>query len=193
MTLKDDKTTQVHDDIDHPQHPHHKKMNSMHSLDTWVIITCIVALWIVLAFVYFTVTEVAQDYSVYIILGIGIVLGIFSTTALLACNVHLTKNKKSLYSTDIMHQRESIGFMKYFDIVFILILCYISLLLPILLRGTVLVGSGTASGMDYTLNPLLLTAVLIATIGYLVFMLTRSDKEMRKVYNIVYGQKEESR
>lgn len=193
MPFKVNKTSQEHDDIGHPKHRHHKKMNSMHRQDTLVLITYIVVLWIVLAFVFFTVTEVAQDYSVYIILGIGTVLGIFSTTALLACSTHLTKNKKYLYSTDIMHQRESVGFMKYFDIVFILILCYISLLLPIILRGTVLVGSGIASGMDYTLNPLLLTAVLITTIGYLVFMLIKSDREMRKVYNMVYGQKEESR
>lgn len=191
MTLEDDKIKQ-RDDINHPQHRHHKKMNSMHRQDTWGVLAWIVALWIVLAYVFFTVMEVAQDYSMYIIMVFGIVLGIFSTTALLACNIHLTKNKKALYSTDIMHQRESTGYMKFFDIIFVLLLCYISLLIPILLRGTVLVGSGSASGMDYSLNPLLLAAVLITTIGYLVFMLIKSDKEMRKVYNLVYGPKEES-
>lgn len=197
MTLNVNGATQASKYDLHPQleehHPHHKKMDKMHRQDTLILVIQIVSLWICLAFVYFTVTQVAQDYSKLISLVIGIVLGIFSTIALLACRVHLTKNKKYLYLTDIMHQRESSGFMKYFDILFILILCYISLLLPILLRGTVLVGSGEASGMNYDLNPPLLAAVILTTAGYLVYILRNSDKELRKVYNLVYGPKEEKR
>lgn len=195
MALKIDETIQGHKDIHHPHvdeyHPHHIKMNKMHRQDTLILIVQIVSLWICLAFVYFTVTQVAHDYSKLLSLGIGILLGIFATVALLACRVHLTTNKRALYLTDITHQRESSGIMKFFDIVFILILCYVSLLLPILLRGTVLVGSGEASGMNYDLNPPLLAAVVITSIGYLVYMLRNSDKEMRKVYNKVYGPKEE--
>lgn len=183
-------TELFHPHIDE-HHPHHKKMNKMHWQDNLLLIFQIISLWLVLAFVYFAVTQVAHDYSKPLTFVIGIALGIFATIALLACRLHLTHNKRHLYLTDIMHQRESAGFMKFFDIVFILILCYISLLLPILLRGTVLVGSGQASGMHYTLNPPLLAAVLITTIGYLVYMLRNSDKEMRKVYNIVYGPKGE--
>lgn len=182
-------------DIFHPHvdehHPHHKKMNKMHNQDNWILIIQIVALWVCLAFVYNTVAQVAEGYSKLLTLGIGIVLGIFSTVALLACRVHLTANKRPLYLLDISHQRESSGIMKFFDIVFILILCYISLLLPILLRGTVLVGSGPATGMHYELNPPLLAAVLITSIGYLVYMLSNSNKEMKKMYNIVYGPKGE--
>lgn len=176
----------VHDD-----HPHHHKMNKMHRQDTRILVFQITSLWICLALVYFSITQVVSDYSKIISLGIGISLGVFATVALLACNVHLTTNKRTLYLQDIEHQRESSGIFKFFDIVFILILCYISLLLPIILRGTVLVGSGEASGMNYDLNPPLLAAVLISAIGYVVFMLRNSDREMRKVYNRVYGPKEE--
>lgn len=197
MAIEINESAQGQKDTFHPHidehHPHHHKMNKMHRQDTLILIFQIISLWICLAFVYFTVTQVAHDYSKLLTLGIGVVLGIFSTIALLACRVHLTTNKRPLYLTDIMHQRESAGFMKLFDILFILILCYVSLLLPILLRGTVLVGSGQASGMHYDLNPPLLAAVLISTIGYLVYILRNSDKEMRKVYKLVYGSKEEKR
>ena len=172
-------------------HPHNLKMHKMHRQDTWILVFQIVSLWVCLALVYYTILQVAQDYSRILSLGIGIALGIFATVALLACRVHLTTNKRSLYLTDIEHQRESSGIMKYFDIVFILLLCYISLLLPIILRGTVLVGSGEASGMNYDFNPPLLGAVIVTAVGYLFFMLRNSDKEMRKVYNKVYGPKEE--
>lgn len=182
--------TNSHPHVD-DQHPHNRIMDKMYRQDTWILVFQIVSLWVVLAFVYYTITQVAQDYSKILSLVIGIALGIFATVALLACRLHLTTNKRNLYLTDIAHQRESSGIMKYFDIVFILILCYISLLLPIILRGTVLVGSGEASGMNYDLNPPLLAAVIITAVGYLVFMLRNSDKEMRKVYNKVYGPKEE--
>lgn len=186
------KSEELHPHVDE-YHPHHHKMNKMHRQDTWILIVQIISLWICLAFVYSTVAQVVSDYSRILILGIGIVLGIFATVALMACRVHLTTNKRPLYLTDIMHQRESSGLMKFFDIFFILFLCYVSLLLPILLRGTVLVGSGEASGMHYELNPPLLAAVVVTTVGYLAYMLRNSEKEMRKVYNRVYGQREDQR
>lgn len=180
------------------KHPHHQKMTKMHRQDTLVLKGWIVVLWIILSFVYLTVVRIVPDYSKIIALVIGIILGVFSTAAILACNDHLTRNKVHLYLTDIMHQvkfkvfGQNFDFMKIFDIFFILLLCYLSLLLPILLRGTVLVGSGEASGMDYTLNPVLLGLVVLSGVGYMVFLVQNSDKELRQVINTVYGKKEEN-
>lgn len=173
-------------------HPHNKKMTKMFSQDNLIINFMVVALWICLVGVFYTVTQAAVDYSVYIILFIGLVLGTFATVALIALRSHLVINKKDMYLTDIAHQRESFGFMMWFDILFIMGLCYISLLLPILLRGTVLVGSGQGSGMDYSLNPPLLIAVLITTCGFLYYAVIGGNKKMREMYNLVYGEKEEN-
>lgn len=194
MALELSETSEVHNET---HHPHHKKMVKMHRQDTLALKAWIVVLWLVLAFVYLTVIQVVPDYSKTIALVIGVVLGVFSTAALLACNDHLTRNKTHLYLTDIMHQvgfkvfGKNLDFMKLFDILFILVLCYLSLLLPILLRGTVLVGSGEASGMDYTLNPLLLGLVIVSGVSYIVYLVYNSDKELREVINTVYGKKEE--
>jgi len=185
MTYKD---TPGYKDENHPQH---KKMLKMFSQDNKIITCMIIALWLCLGGIFYTVTQAAVDYSVYIIMVIGAALGIFSTIALIALRSHLTTDKKDMYLTDIMFQRESSGLMMWFDILFIMGLCYISLLLPILLRGTVLVGA-EGSGMDYTLVPQLLIAVLITTCGFLYYVVIGGNKKMRQMYNMVYDEKGEN-
>lgn len=72
------------------------------------------------------------------------------------------------------------------DILFIMILCFVSLLVPMLIRGKVLVGSGASTGMHYTFYwpSFLLTLLIIG--GYIYFILTQSDKELRQMISAVY-------
>jgi hypothetical protein len=202
-----------------------QKIEKLYQVDTLLVLFWIGMLWVTLIFVYFGVAKFAPGFSKIIALTVGIMLGVFSTVALLAVNTHLKRNKTDLYMEDIINlerqqlaktmpivepscskpavnqqafekqsteviAREKFTIMKAFDIFFILGLCYISLLLPILLRGTVIVGSGEAAGMDYSFDPLAFVLVVLSFFGYVIYLLRNSDKELRALVNNVYGKKE---
>lgn len=74
-------------------------------------------------------------------------------------------------------------FVDIFDILFIMILCFATLLTTMLMRGKVIVGSGTSQGMDYSISgPMVLITVLVLIV-YLIFVLARSDKELHSMVN----------
>lgn len=75
-----------------------------------------------------------------------------------------------------------------FDVMFIMLLCFASLLVPILVRGKVLVGSGSGGGLTYTFSwpTFLLTLLIIG--GYILFILSQSDKELRHMIKKLYDK-----
>lgn len=81
-------------------------------------------------------------------------------------------------------------FVGIFDILFIMVLCFISLLVPMLIRGKVLVGSGSSGGLHYTFSwpTFLLTLFIIG--GYVYFVITQSDKELRHMIKKIYDAKD---
>lgn len=73
-----------------------------------------------------------------------------------------------------------------FDVVFIMLLCFATLLSTMLMRGTVIVGSGSTAGLEYTFD---ITSFLITacTLGvYLVYIIKNSDKELYEIVNNIY-------
>ncbi|MBP1759494.1 MAG: hypothetical protein H6Q63_411 [Firmicutes bacterium] len=76
--------------------------------------------------------------------------------------------------------------MEVFDVMFIMILCFIILLTTMLMRGKVLVGSGSTGGMDYSFNlPIFLMLVLALGI-YLVYVFSSSNKELKAMISHLY-------
>lgn len=167
--------------------------------DRGMVIFWIVFMWIILAAVYLQVNTIAETLTVRVIASIaGVLVGLFNTAALLAVAGHLKRRKNVLYTEDLSNLEKMQGgnakkwsFVKIFDVLFILILCYLSLLMPILMRGKVLVGGGEGGGMLYTFtwSSLILCLVAACIFGY--FLLTHSEKELKILINNVHGKKEE--
>ena len=69
---------------------------------------------------------------------------------------------------------------------FIMVLCFVILLTTMLMRGKVLVGSGSTGGIDYSFNlPIFLMLVLALGI-YMFYVLSRSNKELKSMIKYLY-------
>lgn len=80
-------------------------------------------------------------------------------------------------------------FLQWFDTLFIMALCFVTLLTTMLLRGKVLVGDGTASGLDYSFGFASCILVVVLFVVYMVYMLVHSERELQDMVNHVYGPK----
>jgi len=78
-------------------------------------------------------------------------------------------------------------FMEVFDVLFIMILCFATLLTTMLMRGKVLVGSGSGGGMTYTFSAgtFLLTFLGLST--YLAIVIPQSNRELGEIVEGLYG------
>ncbi|MDQ7093507.1 hypothetical protein REC12_07890 [Desulfosporosinus sp. PR] len=78
--------------------------------------------------------------------------------------------------------------LEVFDVVFIMLLCFLILLSTMIMRGKVLVGAGSAGGINYSFNlPIFLMLMLILGI-YLVYVISRSDKELKVMIRYLYDE-----
>ncbi|ATW28551.1 hypothetical protein DCMF_23425 [Candidatus Formimonas warabiya] len=78
--------------------------------------------------------------------------------------------------------------MSVFDVLFIMILCFATLLTTMLMQGGVLVG-GSASGMRYHFSIASFLMVVAGLIIYLFYIIPHSDKELREMIKHLYGEK----
>lgn len=79
-------------------------------------------------------------------------------------------------------------FMGVFDVLFIMILCFATLLTTMLMQGGVLVG-GSASGMSYHFSIATFLIVVAGLVVYLTYIIPHSDKELRAMIKHLYGEK----
>lgn len=70
-----------------------------------------------------------------------------------------------------------------FDVMFIMLLCFSTLLATMLLQGGLLVG-GEGIQYDFNLVSFLITFVSLA--GYVIYILKNSDKELKIIINRMY-------
>lgn len=73
------------------------------------------------------------------------------------------------------------------DVLFIMALCFGTLLTTMLMRGKVLVGSGGGGGMDFSFNLPAFLGTVSGLLLYLGYLLTRSERQLREVCNSNYG------
>lgn len=82
-------------------------------------------------------------------------------------------------------------FVQIFDILFIMVLCFVTLLATMLSRGAVIVGSGAAGGIKYVFVIWSFAITFIGLIIYLIFVLTHSNRELGSMVKEFYGDKED--
>lgn len=82
--------------------------------------------------------------------------------------------------------KKSSVLVELFDVFFILILCFATLLTTMLMRGKVLVGSGGSGGFEYHFS----LPFFILTFGalgiYLLYVLPQSNRELRSMIKKIY-------
>jgi hypothetical protein len=75
-----------------------------------------------------------------------------------------------------------------FDIFFVLVLCFLTLLIPMLAQGKVIVGSGSATGIHYNFYLPTFLLTMLSLVSYLGFVLYQSEKELRKMIENIYSR-----
>lgn len=80
--------------------------------------------------------------------------------------------------------------MEIFDALFILVLCFATLLTTMLMRGAVIVGSGSSAGGLYDFNLISFGATVLGLGAYLFYILPRSDKQLKNMIEELYKDKE---
>jgi hypothetical protein len=80
--------------------------------------------------------------------------------------------------------------VQWFDIMFVMVLCFLTLLATMLLRGKVLAGEGDSQGLDYTFSAATFALVAGGLAVYMWYTLTHSQRELKDMVNHVYGPPE---
>ena len=78
-------------------------------------------------------------------------------------------------------------FMEIFDVLFIMVLCFATLLSTMLTRGKVLVGSGSGSGMAYSFSAWTFLLTFVGLGAYLAFVVPQSNRELGEIVESLYG------
>ncbi len=76
--------------------------------------------------------------------------------------------------------------MEVFDVMFIMLLCFVILLTTMLMRGKVLVGSGSIGGIEYFFNFPIFIIIFVALGAYMVYVISKSDKELKAMIRYRY-------
>ena len=73
------------------------------------------------------------------------------------------------------------------DILFVMILCFATLLATMLVKGRVITGTDGGGSSLYRFDPgkFVLTAVFL--VAYLLFVVKRSEKDLKSFYSSYYG------
>jgi hypothetical protein len=86
--------------------------------------------------------------------------------------------------------RKASVFVQWFDVLFIMVLCFLTLMSTMLLRGKVLVGSGSSNGLDYSFSAVTFSIVAVFGVIYLWYLLTHSNRELQDMVDHVYRERE---
>jgi len=89
---------------------------------------------------------------------------------------------------DKREKYENSLWMEVFDVIFIMLLCFVILLTTMLMRGKVLVGSGSTGGIDYSFNLSIFMLIVVALGTYLFYVISRSDKELKAMIKYSYDE-----
>lgn len=90
--------------------------------------------------------------------------------------------------TENQKKYENSLWMEVFDVMFIMLLCFIILLTTMLMRGKVLVGSGSTGGIDYSFNFPIFMMLVVALGSYMFYVIFKSDKELKAMIKYSYEE-----
>ncbi|KNZ42201.1 hypothetical protein [Acetobacterium bakii] len=82
------------------------QMNKTYRMDGIAIIIAMIVLWAVLIFVMLKIGDITPNQPLKaMIFTIGILVGVFATASSMAVLIHLKKNKKTLYVSEMTEKR----------------------------------------------------------------------------------------
>lgn len=85
-------------------------------------------------------------------------------------------------------KHENSLWMEVFDVMFIMLLCFVILLTTMLMRGKVLVGTGSTGGIDYSFNLPIFMMIVVALGAYMFYVISRSNKELKAMIESRYDE-----
>jgi dolichyl-phosphate-mannose--protein O-mannosyl transferase len=88
--------------------------------------------------------------------------------------------------------RKSHILVQFFDVFFIMALCFVTLLATMLLRGKVLVGDGSTQGLDLSFRWWSFLVVAVVFVCYIWYMLRHSERELKDIVKHVYDKSDEN-
>lgn len=88
-----------------------------------------------------------------------------------------------------MSKKQS-GVVLVLDVLFIMILCFVTLFSTMLMRGSVIVGSESADAMKYSFGAISFLVTFAGLGVYLYYILPHSKKELKGMINELYDPRE---
>jgi len=79
--------------------------------------------------------------------------------------------------------------VKIFDIFFIMILCFLTLLTTMIIKGTGIFGNVSSESM-YSIEIITFVVTIACFFVYLFFIIPNSDKELRKMIHSLYDKED---
>lgn len=159
---------------------------------------------------YAILIAVGASNTKNILIGIGVVTLLFATLSLVTLILHLRKQRREIYTEELRHAHPELetaseddapveppreqahsaphtsnAFVKIFDIVFIMLLCFATLLATMLLRGKTV---NNAHIYDVKLPIVILTVVGFTL--YFLYLLRHSHKELKLMVEEMYREEE---
>jgi len=176
--------------------------------DVAVVLGFMVFLWVTMGFLMYSIlTALGPSRAKNVIIAIGITVLLLATLSLTALILHLRRHCDTIYVEELRHAhpeaealaetipaerppaRESSAphvsspFVKVFDILFIMVLCFVTLLATMLLRGK------TVNNADiYIIG---IPSVLLTVVGftvYFLYILRHSQRELKSMIAEMYRE-----
>jgi len=174
--------------------------------DVLIVLGFVLFLWVTMCFLMFSVlTAVGPSRAKTTIIVIGVAVLLFATLSLVALIVHLRRHRDEMYAEELRHAQTALEpvaeeavsqamppqpaqashspFVKVFDIVFIMVLCFVTLLATMLLRGQTV--------NDKAIYAVGIPSALLTVVGftvYFIYILRHSHRELKNMIDEMYSE-----
>jgi hypothetical protein len=179
--------------------------------DVLIVLGFAVFLWITMCFIMLAILHaVGASNAKNILIAIGVITLFFATASLGALILHLRKHSTEMYAEELRHAHPDAEtltddaipaeltqtqehpstalhgpLVKVFDILFIMVLCFITLLATMLLRGH------TVNNKDiYTVGVWSAPATVVGFTLYFLYILRHSQRELKLMVEELYREEE---
>jgi uncharacterized BrkB/YihY/UPF0761 family membrane protein len=92
--------------------------------------------------------------------------------------------------SEVKNKKKSL-FVKIFDIFFIMILCFLTLLTTMIIKGAGIFGN-VVGGNIYSIEIITFSVTVICFFAYLFFIIPNSNKELRKMIHSLYDNEDKT-
>lgn len=191
-----------------------RAVNKMFIRDVAIVVGFVVFVWVIMCFIMSSVIGAGGPSHIRTILvTAGVAVLLLATLSLSALIGHLRRKRDEIYTEEIMqaranaagacldtlaeeaeqvelsagepHKTSSSAFVKVFDIVFIMALCFATLLATMLLRGK------TVNGADiYSVGTVSVLVTVVGVTSYFIYIVRNSNRELKAMICELYAEEE---